>query len=554
MGQQLAATINARFRLDVKEHKEFEAGVLIHQLDGFEDENRKWSPCSTESKSGNCHATRTQARSQRVSASMIFAGLQGRDATIPTFSLDGGVVLRPSKVHAFCGYGVDGSIDDNKPLSCESVNSQRCVPGCGEPPDWCDRDNPHDEGAWATCGISWTRSGVRPWHPKDFGGRGGLLDLYETGGEPFTSVGNFKGYNEIVVDSKHWIEGLPGAVEAIFMIDCGDGDENLRYGAADGAGTAVNCRAAHENIIAVHRTFLQTYKLDARDFPMLKLRPYDWHEPFVVAPEINSDVVGTRIVASAPSSAPKVPFVPAVRCHTCDEHKANGDGLTSAKCDAMLRDRNGKMWSMWDVNGWTKRQGGNQACFEWGWGHFEFDKALRGEGCDRNWLEGTHDWPQYPSPAPALLGFDETIYAYCSAEIHKNEGPFYQDNNGLARRCVDANENVLRVMGGWNMCVNLQWQTCAIKGLLHGQGNRKMHFSIAPKDLDMNIFRNPWACVGNCETNYAISDVYFVEICVISHVCKNREELFALEVGELFECDLDEAAFRELEVLLRGNP
>ena len=484
---------------------------------------------------------------------MIFAALQNRNARIPTFSLDGGVVLRPSKVHVFCGYGVDGSIDDNKPLSCGSVDAKACVPGCGEPPDWCNKANVHDEGAWATCGLSWTRSGVRPWKAKDFGGQGGLLDLYAQYGEPFTAVGNFKGYNEIVVDAKHWIDGLPGSVEALFMLDCGDGDTNLRYGAADGGGTALDCRDAHERIIAVHRSFLQTYKLGADTFPLLKLRPDNWMEPFVAVPEINNDIVGSAPKASTPAVIPKSAYVPTVKCHTCNDHHANGDGLTSAKCDAMMRDRNGKAWKMWDPQGWNMRGPGGQACFQWGWGHFEFGKALKGEGCDRNWLEGTHDWPQFPKPAPALLGFDETIYAYCSASIRKNEGPFYQDNNGLAWRCVEANENVLRVMGGWNMCVNLQWQMCAIKGLLHGQGNRKMHFSIAPKDLDMNIFRKPWSCVnGNCDSHYAISDVYFVEVCVINHVCRNKAELFALQVGELFECDLDEAAVLEMEGLLKG--
>lgn len=59
---------------------------------------------------------------------------------------------------------------------------------------------------------------------------------------------------------------------------------------------------------------------------------------------------------------------------------------------------------------------------------------------------------------------------------------------------------------GWNMCVNLLWQTCAIKGLLHGQGGRLMHFSIAPRDLDVGVFERPSQCVsGSCSDHYAIS-------------------------------------------------
>ena len=44
--------------------------------------------------------------------------------------------------------------------------------------------------------------------------------------------------------------------------------------------------------------------------------------------------------------------------------------------------------------------------------------------------------------------------------------------------------------------------------------------------------------------------MYFAEVCVI--VRKNKEELFSLETGMLFECDLDEAAYLELRTLLRG--
>lgn len=47
-------------------------------------------------------------------------------------------------------------------------------------------------------------------------------------------------------------------------------------------------------------------------------------------------------------------------------------------------------------------------------------------------------------------------------------------------------------------------------------------------------------------------DVYFVEICLLNHVCKNRAALFQLQVGELFECEFDEVAFMGLQSLLRG--
>ena len=206
---------------------------------------------------------------------MIYAGLHTRDAAIPTFSFDGGVVLAPSKIQAFCGYGLDGSIDDNKPLTCDSAGGNNCVPGCGEPPQWCSRANPNDESPWLTCGLGWSSSGVRPWRQEELGGAGGLFDLFETRGAEFTGVGSFSGYNEIVVDTQSWIDNLPHSVEAIFSVECDKGAVNLRYG-----GTAATCGEAHDNAVAMHRQFVATYGLNAVEFPLLKLRPTDWEEPF----------------------------------------------------------------------------------------------------------------------------------------------------------------------------------------------------------------------------------------------------------------------------------
>ena len=213
---------------------------------------------------------------------MIFAGLRQKNSAIPTFSLDGGVVLRPSKANVLCAYGIDGSIDDNKPLSCDGA-SGACVPGCGQPPDWCSRDNAHDEGAWLTCGLNWGRGGVRPWPPDEMGGPGGLLEHFANEGEPFPGVGNFKGYNEVVVDTRAWIDGLPESVEAMWLLDCNNNDQNLVYGAADGRGTAFNCRDAHANARAMHRSYLDTYGLTAAQFPLLKLRQRNWDAPFALA-------------------------------------------------------------------------------------------------------------------------------------------------------------------------------------------------------------------------------------------------------------------------------
>ena len=60
--------------------------------------------------------------------------------------------------------------------------------------------------------------------------------------------------------------------------------------------------------------------------------------------------------------------------------------------------------------------------------------------------------------APALLGLDDTIFAFCSALL--NEQTWYDGapngfNPELAYRCTQANRNVLRLLSmrkPWNMC------------------------------------------------------------------------------------------------------
>ena len=48
-----------------------------------------------------------------------------------------------------------------------------------------------------------------------------------------------------------------------------------------------------------------------------------------------------------PPSPPRPPRH--VKCNACESHHANGNGLTPAKCTAMLSDRGGKMHAMWYV-------------------------------------------------------------------------------------------------------------------------------------------------------------------------------------------------------------
>lgn len=264
-----SAVLNERFQRNVREHDIFEAGVLIHQFDGFEDANLKVSPCTDVSQTPNCLAVRNRQRRQRVSTSFISSGLKSRDSSIPLFSLDGGVILRPSDIHALCGYGTDGGTDDSKPLAC---NSPKCIPGCGEPPLWCSMANVEDDGPGARCGFGRGKGGVRPWKSEELSGPGGLFDVFEKHGE---------GYNEVVVSPDAWIANLPHSIEGIFYVECEDDAENIHFRASDGSGTAANCQEAREAAIAAHGQVLTKYSLSQGQFPLFKLRTSNWADPFI---------------------------------------------------------------------------------------------------------------------------------------------------------------------------------------------------------------------------------------------------------------------------------
>lgn len=83
--------------------------------------------------------------------------------------------------------------------------------------------------------------------------------------------------------------------------------------------------------------------------------------------------------------------------------------------------------------------------------------------------------PQFTKNAPALLGFDNSIN-------REGKTTDYQHAIGCAR----ANFNILSLYGTkilYNLCRNFEWQLCAAKGALPGQGNKDITFAVAPKDL-----------------------------------------------------------------------
>jgi hypothetical protein len=103
-----------------------------------------------------------------------------------------------------------------------------------------------------------------------------------------------------------------------------------------------------------------------------------------------------------------------------------------------------------------------------------------------------------------------------------------------------------------------EWQMCAVLGRLNHQGARVIKFAVAPNTLSLDPAHGVFGtCRGFTDApckmpwiGFANDDIYYLEVCLFSQVCANRDELFALAKGQDFVCRVDEPAFRELQVWL----
>lgn len=215
--------------------------------------------------------------------------------------------------------------------------------------------------------------------------------------------------------------------------------------------------------------------------------------------------------------------------------------LTSAKCSSMMRDRNHKFWTMWSMAGWRTRNPGDMGC----WGGDEnqansfFATAESGSECWANW---NYNWGHGLKDAPAVFGFSESMTDYCN----KEKGGRY--NGDVASACQQANINILRV-GNWNMCINTKWMFCATQGKLPGQGDGRILFSLAPKDLDVTDLEENK--LPRCCGDYAEDDIYYLEVCTLNELCANNDQLFSLNVGDPFYCAFDPLRYQEMQRVLR---
>jgi len=213
---------------------------------------------------------------------------------------------------------------------------------------------------------------------------------------------------------------------------------------------------------------------------------------------------------------------------------------------------------MWGVNSRTQNHKAERACWEadreMPWvdqpANLFFDDILSGRHCrSTDWYEGsaTGNFGNFWKPQnPALLGFDNDIKGHC-------------DGN-----CDNAGFNILNLFGHvpYNMCRNFEWQMCAALGELDGQNTRTIRFAWPPNTMSMDPSQGVFGrCAGYtdapCDMPYvgfANDDIYYLEICLFSQVCADRDKLFHLARGEDFQCDIDNEAFSQLQQWLLDGP
>lgn len=259
-----------------------------------------------------------------------------------------------------------------------------------------------------------------------------------------------------------------------------------------------------------------------------------------------------------------------------------------------MSDPDGRLRTLWGGDPWIVTRRGDLECWDDNWddGKWEgngdgaerfFRAAAEGSQCDRNWFEGVPGalgkWgptdedgdPKFEHPiAPALLGFDDAIDHYTGNT---------QGGMGHADAAVRKNVNILQLWNPatYNVCVNYFWLVCAAKGRLHGQGSNAMRFAVRPRD--MNIAgrvlpgldgeepddvtkkflggRDSYSLNGCDEADecYSSQDIFFLEVCVLNTICDNGAELFKLEIGQDFYCQLSDAGMERLKtwILARGK-
>ena len=205
------------------------AGLILHSFDELDDPNEPWVPIFRTDPdhgiSGSGGGVTTKAMSDRICASLVWAGLRGElrkhifYQSLP-WSLAAGFVLSPGDNLLNCAYGGDGGT--NRRQCSPPGLSWTCVPGCG--PAWCDEQR----GGQCSTRLE---------------GLAGLLEYQGQGGER-------TGPNELVFDQRTFEERLPHSVEAIWWDPERSGGGRER---------------------AIHQRFCQRFGLRPEQVPFVRL-------------------------------------------------------------------------------------------------------------------------------------------------------------------------------------------------------------------------------------------------------------------------------------------
>ena len=261
--------------------------------------------------------------------------------------------------------------------------------------------------------------------------------------------------------------------------------------------------------------------------------------------------------------------------------------LSTAVCDTMMRDASHLFRRMWPVEAWAQHSADRQPCWNVSRDASSgrtpqtaasfFDSLVTGAHCGSNWFEGVGDEalacpeciPKFTALAPALFGFDEDIDSHCATELGGSWPHKYRPDDWPAR-AVRANRNILAIWGEripYNTCRNFEWAMCAATGRLPGQREQpSIVFATAPSSLSpVGGARPVGKCGGWVPTKpppgsdgagygFASDDIFYIEVCLLSAVCSNSEEIFRVQRGERFDCDFSEEKFRELQAVLLQPP
>lgn len=241
--------LNAQFAAGRPSNDLASAGILVRQIDGLDDSNnhRPWLPCSANawcaSLADRWAASIISAKSRRV-----------------YYNTEAGFVLSSTIARLFCAYPGDGNSvlikcsplgggpDATTLMATQGGNQvvdggSGCIPGCHA-----------SLGRQGAC-PSWQQCDYPPERLGDA--------LRSQAAHPLER------HNEIVVDLRSIVDGLPNSIVAVFYMPDG-AQEGGEWGTPGNRGKAQQ----------VYWDFLRTYGLSQATFPFVKFDPREPREVF----------------------------------------------------------------------------------------------------------------------------------------------------------------------------------------------------------------------------------------------------------------------------------